>query len=179
MIAFVGQCAVFLKQIQSLTQRSVISKTLSWVCERVTYACVWSIVLRMLCLTDYVLGVVHLGWSSLPTALSSGWPCTAVGRNSKSRFLEVLSHDPWNIPAKFHRRRPSCLGALGFRKCRHSTDEQIFDRFCKYLEITKQEVKVIWQKAPHGGPIPRLGVTAGGRKLYYWIPGVGFRISVP
>jgi len=22
----------------------------------------------------------------------------------------------------------------------------------------KQEVKVIWQKAPHGGPIPRLGV---------------------
>jgi len=30
----------------------------------------------------------------------------------------------------------------------------------------KQEVKVIWQKAPNGGPIPRLGVTAGGRKLY-------------
>jgi len=25
----------------------------------------------------------------------------------------------------------------------------------------KQEVKVIWQKAPHGGPIPRLGVTPG------------------
>jgi len=32
----------------------------------------------------------------------------------------------------------------------------------------KQEVKVIWQKAPHGGPIPRLGVTPGGRKLYRW-----------
>jgi len=31
----------------------------------------------------------------------------------------------------------------------------------------KQEVKVIWQKAPHGGPIPRLGVTPGGRKLYH------------
>ena len=31
----------------------------------------------------------------------------------------------------------------------------------------KQEVKVIWQKAPHGGPIPRLGVTTGGRKLYH------------
>ena len=44
---------------------------------------------------------------------------------------------------------------------------------------TEQEVKVIWQKAPHGGPIPRLGVTAGGRKLYRWIPGVGFPISVP
>ena len=31
----------------------------------------------------------------------------------------------------------------------------------------KQEVKVIWQKAPHGGPIPRLGVTPGGWKLYH------------
>ena len=38
----------------------------------------------------------------------------------------------------------------------------------------KQEVKVIWQNAPHGGPIPRLGVTPGGRKLYHWIPGVVF-----
>ena len=43
----------------------------------------------------------------------------------------------------------------------------------------KQEVKVIWQKAPHGGPIPRLGVTPGGRNLYHWIPGVGVPISVP
>jgi len=43
----------------------------------------------------------------------------------------------------------------------------------------EQEVKVIWQKAPHGGLIPRLGVTPGGRKLYHWIPGVGFPISVP
>ena len=31
----------------------------------------------------------------------------------------------------------------------------------------KQEVKVIWQKASHGGPIPRLWVTPGGRKLYH------------
>jgi len=44
-----------------------------------------------------------------------------------------------------------------------------------YLE---QEVKVIWQKAPHGA-IPRLGVTPGGRNLHHWIPGVGFPISVP
>ena len=42
----------------------------------------------------------------------------------------------------------------------------------------KQEVKVIWQKAPNGGPIPRLGVTPRGRNLYHWIPGVGFPISV-
>ena len=43
----------------------------------------------------------------------------------------------------------------------------------------QQEVKVIWQKAPHGGPIPRLGVTPGGQNLYHWIPGVGVPISVP
>jgi len=42
---------------------------------------------------------------------------------------------------------------------------------------SQQEVKVIWQKAPHGGPIPRLGVTPGVRNLYHWIPGVGFPIS--
>ena len=47
------------------------------------------------------------------------------------------------------------------------------------LYVFEQEVKVIWQKAPHGGPIPRLGVTPGGRKLYHWIPGVGVPISVP
>ena len=48
-----------------------------------------------------------------------------------------------------------------------------------HTEQTEQVVKVIWQKVPHGGPIPRLGVTPGGRKLYHWIPGVGFPISVP
>ena len=45
--------------------------------------------------------------------------------------------------------------------------------------VFQLEVKVIWQKAPHGGPIPQLGVTPGGRNLYHWIPGVGVPISVP
>jgi len=48
-----------------------------------------------------------------------------------------------------------------------------------YRQWTQQEVKVIWQKAPHGGPISRLWVTPRGQKLYHWIPGVGFPISVP
>ena len=34
-------------------------------------------------------------------------------------------------------------------------------------------------KSASRGPIPRLGVIPGGRKLYHWIPGVGFPISVP
>ena len=34
--------------------------------------------------------------------------------------------------------------------------------WCRRLTAkVSQEVKVIWQKAPHGGPIPRLGVTPG------------------
>jgi len=38
-----------------------------------------------------------------------------------------------------------------------------YDYLCTaVLHICQQEVKVIWQKAPHGGPIPRLGVTPGG-----------------
>jgi len=53
---------------------------------------------------------------------------------------------------------------------------QFMDAFNYYKQ---QEVKVIWQKGPHGGPIPRLGVTPGGQKLYHWIPGVGFPISLP
>ena len=56
----------------------------------------------------------------------------------------------------------------------------LFRKFHKDIyTLSKQEVKVIWQKAPHGGPIPRLGVTPRGRKFYHWIPGVGFPISVP
>ena len=53
----------------------------------------------------------------------------------------------------------------------------LFRKFHKDIyTLSKQEVKVIWQKAPH---FIRLGVTPGGRKLYHWIPGVGFPISVP
>ena len=54
-----------------------------------------------------------------------------------------------------------------------------YEKNVKIVIKMEQEVKVIWQKVPHGGPIPRLGVTPGGRKLYHWIPVVGFPISVP
>jgi len=59
------------------------------------------------------------------------------------------------------------------RYAQHESVKHVF--LCMY----EQEVKVIWQKAPHWGPIPQLGVTPGGRKLYHWIPGVRFPISVP
>jgi len=50
-------------------------------------------------------------------------------------------------------------------KCIYPNCTQRRRNFVKMFSIGKleQEVKVIWQKAPHGGPIPRLGVTPGGR----------------
>jgi len=87
---------------------------------------------------------------------------------------------PWNMP----KRSPYWNSTSGF-DFDHITAVDI--SFCTSLrnciEIwppsAELEVKVIWQKAPHGRPIPRLGVTPGGRKLYHWIPGVGFPIGVP
>ena len=47
---------------------------------------------------------------------------------------------------------------------------------CTTIETTGQSNLT---KSASREPIPRLGVTPGGRKLYRWIPGVGFPISVP
>jgi len=69
------------------------------------------------------------------------------------------------------------LATVHARDNQPTNDQRLHDT--AYLNYIEQEVKVIWQKAPHGGPIPRLGVTPGGRKLYHWIPGIGFPISVP
>ena len=62
---------------------------------------------------------------------------------------------------------------IGFNKLKVSEEYKIY--ITEYSITTtvlidtqvKQEVKVIPQKAPHSGPIPRLGVTPGGRKLYH------------
>jgi len=69
----------------------------------------------------------------------------------------------------------------GMKNWRFSTNSlsRFIFKTAQDTSYNEQEVKVIWQKAPHGGPIPQLGVTPGGRKLYHWIPGVGFPISVP
>ena len=63
--------------------------------------------------------------------------------------------------------------------CVYAEDGHFILNIIYICVLMQQEVKVIWQKAPHGGPIHWLGVTPGGRKLYHWIPGVGFPISVP
>ena len=81
----------------------------------------------------------------------------------QDKMFTYIAANPW---------RNNLLQQLPYVACKHTTLPYTISK-------SKQEVKVIWQKAPHGGPIPRLGVTPGGRNLYHWIPVVGFPISVP
>ena len=77
------------------------------------------------------------------------------------------------------RQKPILPTATPYMHGRHMIRNDLSNHSNGAIQWPKQEAKVIWQKAPHGGPIPRLGVTPGGRKLYHWIAGVGFPISVP
>ena len=52
-------------------------------------------------------------------------------------------------------------------------------RYKIYYTVSQTRGQSNLTKSASRGPIPRLGVTPGGRKLYHWIPGVGFPISVP
>ena len=102
-------------------------------------------------------------------AIYTLWP-----KKNKTRvilnILYIVSLLQWNLACDI-------LMVLAI-KCTHNLSPHL-SYISTLPHITQEEVKVIWQKAPHGGPIPRLGVTPGGRKLYHWIPGVGFPISVP
>ena len=111
---------------------------------------------------------------------------------ARSAF-SVAASSTWNsLPADdrlyeniltFKRHLKTHLYKLSESSCAASSASVSSDLKALYksviIIIIQQEVKVIWQKVPHRGPIPRLGVTPGGQKLYHWIPGVGFPISVP
>ena len=126
--------------------------------------------------------------------VSASWD-KQPGRDLKMTHLnEVNPNVSWDWPVTKHiqyccrERRFKMLTNYSVSKmcCRKFSLGHFLFSFKEYLLVKlivcwvfKQEVKVIWQKAPHGGPIPRLGVTPGGRNLYHWIPGVGVPISVP
>jgi len=83
--------------------------------------------------------------------------------NSRSGAQELTKHQSVKTQHRWHQNNAywNTTTAVVVWSHDHETPRRV--------EInTKQEVKVIWQKAPHGGPIPRLGVTPGGRKLYHW-----------
>jgi len=106
--------------------------------------------------------------------LITHWPAICAAREIYQRLVAMVTAKPSSELCGWE----MCVNARSilyyFIKIVHY---RIY--YCRGNEKLKQEVKVIWQKAPHGGPIPRLGVTPGGRNLYHWIPGVGFPISVP
>jgi len=57
----------------------------------------------------------------------------------------------------------------------------VWNSRCQSLSIafwTRGQSNLTKSASRGARPIPRLVVTAGGRKLYHWIPGVGFPISV-
>ena len=60
--------------------------------------------------------------------------------------------------------------ALQSSQCWHGTD-------IRTGKVTRGQSNLT--KSASRGAHSRLGVTPGGRKLYHWIPGVGFPISVP
>ena len=128
--------------------------------------------------------VAYLGYTLRMKTLSHGWP---VMVHIGLEWRDVCRHRKWifgiligtfTCPTQgFHFEWPWVTLSEIFNDMTH---RMVCLRQLSFLATEdKQEVKVIWQKAPHGGPIPRLGVTPGGRKLYHWIPGVGFPISVP
>ena len=90
---------------------------------------------------------------------------------------EASSTDEWRTASQEESETSQTHQDVDWSRRHQGIDQDAYYTFPR--NTVEQEVKVIWQKAPHGGPIPRLGVTPGGRKLYHWIPGVGFPISVP
>jgi len=124
-------------------------------------------------------------WSALVPAEGNGdlqtLICVLVAR--PRRCLTLSNPVPWqNLMAAYlgYTLRMKTL-FRGWPVMAHDTHTRRRSELMNYMprSLLKQDVKVIWQKAPHGGPIPRLGVTPVGRKLYHWIPGIGFPISVP
>ena len=121
--------------------------------------------------------------SLLRTVLEGRMEGTRTRERQNATMIDEWRATTWNtiIEKKFMIEKTGVIGGLNLpEKAQHSRERE-WEGFSRsyHFSDSKQEVKVIWQKAPHGGPIPRLGVTPGGRKLYHWIPGVGFPISVP
>ena len=96
-----------------------------------------------------------------------GWSCR-VGLRQQN--LALNKQDAFDLE-RHQSREATCLTPTVQWKVRKMVRIQLI------LWITRGQSNLT--KSASRGPIPRLGVTPGGRKLYHWIPGVGFPISVP
>ena len=132
----------------------------------------------------------HVTLWSLPLTLEVMAPAADVGRRPPFVYQVWSSWWPWSLTLelvceshlKWGTFLPN-LGMLGLRVLElfamHRTDGQTKATpfpTCGSI-LTRGQSNLT--KSASRGPIPRLGVTPGGRKLYRWIPGVGFPISVP
>ena len=106
-------------------------------------------------------------WNGLPSALRT-WCLTVLNEDLRPICLHLC--DDISAPCDYW-----FLALYKYSLCVYVVGYKAVSILLCECQI-QQEVKVIWEKAPHGGHIPRLGVTPGGRKLYHWIPGVGFPI---
>ena len=97
---------------------------------------------------------------------------------SNSRHSQILTYKLEQQRCKITTPVTQCIGMQPFsNSCNFFTTSCYHKSFSNGSRVNKQtytptnrhywkqEVKVIWQKAPHGGPIPRLGVTPGGSKF--------------
>ena len=90
-------------------------------------------------------------------SLNQGIPCDSLGTVSYSHSIVTIA-----ISCIVSEKSEILVEMRFFHTPCIRTSE-----YCHTVWYEKQEVKVIGQKAPHGGPISRLGVTPGGRKLYH------------
>jgi len=137
----------------------------------------WSVALLMNCWSRLAQQVHTLSFrSSKPTIRGQLFNISGTFAGPRVVFLTAYQFS-YTVDLLFHSdsAQPS---ATALRVRCVNLAQKISNR-TDCLILVRQEVKVIWQKAPHGGPIPQLGVTPGGRNLYHWIPGVGVPISVP
>jgi len=86
-------------------------------------------------------------------------------------FGHIFGH-----PSFWPPRGPSLQWRKHVRHLSHSAEESVqrFDMGAgsrKKGQDNKQEVKVIWQKAPHGGHPPVRGHPRGSKVVPLWIPG--------
>ena len=96
----------------------------------------------------------HYIWLLLKLKIQN-WPETLI----QSKGWRVLAAVVISVLAalKDHGKCTRQLGKSGFCHRLYIPRQQRHQYSIRY----KQEVKVIWQKAPHRGPIPRLNVTPG------------------
>jgi len=134
----------------------------------------WALLLGW-CTTEIhqVAALCSGAWDEVYSALSCCFATSgAAERRAEGDGTHAHSVAAWDLRTLVLLRRLSCRtsGNLADYSCVqggaemrhwHCFSLSQYHIYARDLRETKQEVKVIWQKAPHGGPIPLLGSPQG------------------